>query len=138
MAKPVAMFLFIKRNSMKKSTWVMVFALLVMACNNNADDKATTDSTTIASEEEVGAMDLQESFPSLFTYLKNQDSSLSTEKFSPAEASIISGLAPAPLDAENAKEFHPYFFYNRDSSLAIDLYSYNHFPREKEGKRVLE
>ena len=123
---------------MKKSIWILAFALLVMACNNSADNKTSADTAADLNEEEIESVDLQASFPDLFAYLKKQDTSLNLEKFSPAEASIISGLAPAPLDEDDAKNFKPYFIYNPDSSLAIDLYSYNHFPREKEGKTVLE
>jgi hypothetical protein len=138
MEKLAAMFLFIKRNSMIKGIWIFGFALLLAACNNNADNNETADSTAVSEKhQEIESVDMQESFPGLFAYLKKQDSSLALEKFTPSEVGNFSSLSAASLD-EDLKEFVPYFIYNGDRSLAIDLYSYNHLQRKKEGKVALE
>lgn len=122
---------------MVKRVWIFGLVLFLMACNNNAESTVSADSVQENVPEQIKTVDMQESFPGLFSFLKKQDSSLTLEKFTPAEASTISSLAAMPID-DNLKKFTAYFIYNPDSSLAIDLYSYNHFQKEKQGITVLE
>lgn len=139
MARLAAMFLSTKRNKMKKLTLAIGFVFLLAACNNSADNSSTIDTVQTDSEQEEmeEATHLQESFPDLYAFLKKQDTSLDVAKFDDAGVDSLHTLPAVAID-EKIKTFSPYFIYNADQSLAIDLYSYNYIQREKEGKRSLE
>lgn len=123
---------------MKKQVWMIGFVLLLMACNNSADNTSSNDTVQSNEQEEMEeATHLQESFPDLYAYLKKQDTSLDIDKFNDGGIAALTDLAAVPVD-EKIKSFSPYFIYNADSSLAIDLYSYNYMQRQKEGKNVLQ
>lgn len=123
---------------MKKPVWMIGFVLLLMACNNSADNTVSNDTLQNNEQEEIEeATHLQESFPDLYAYLKKQDTSLDIDKFNDGGIAAVTDLAAVPVD-EKTKSFSPYFICNADSSLAIDLYSYNYMQRQKEGKNVLQ
>lgn len=126
---------------MKKiSTWIIAGIFFLGSCTNNAENNTVNENPVVPVSEAVEEgknLDLQQSFPSLVQHLQKQDSSFSTTKFTEGESSPITDVQPQTME-ESLKAFAPYFIYNKDSSLAIDLYSYNYILRKKEGQKTLE
>ena len=125
---------------MKRVLTLLTGFIFFVACNNNADQVAAdSDSAEVENmaEEESATAALQQSFPSLFTYLQSQDSSFAAARFVESETSDLSSHDSFPL-GEEAKAFASYFIYNADSSLALDLYSNNYILRQRGGEEVLQ
>ena len=76
-------------------------------------------------------------FPELFTYLQSQDSNFSPSRFEGGEMET-SDVPEFDLDQALEKKYRPYFIFNSDSSLAIDLVMYNYVLTERNGKTFLE
>ncbi len=113
-----------------------VFALLV-SCSNNADTTAETfDSTLLEMPEEDASVSsqFQTSFASLYTYLKTRDSSFSPEQYEFAGKNVLDTSINNPLNKQQVEAFYPCLIFNSDSSLAIDLYSYNYTLKPATGK----
>lgn len=117
----------------------MMGIFFLYACKNNADDEQVAIDTVQTEGDVVEAEinELQQSFPSLFTYLESQDSTFTASGFTESETSSLSQNKTFPME-EGAQAFYSYFIYNADSSLAIDLYSNNYLIRERAGKQTLQ
>ena len=111
--------------------------LFFASCNNNADTKANNDDTTAVETEET-TFSVNEEFPRLFIYLQSQDSSFSADKFEGGEMDTKDSLSRMKIDTAQLRPFRPYLIYNRDSSKAIDLVSYNYVLSNKKGKTVIQ
>ncbi|GAA4337895.1 hypothetical protein GCM10023184_33960 [Flaviaesturariibacter amylovorans] len=79
-----------------------------------------------------------EALPRLYAWIAAQDTAFDPdafEVFSPLDADTM----PArPMPPSELAQWKPYLMYNADSSLAIDLYSYNYVLRRRGGKTTLE
>ena len=114
--------------------------ILLQACNNSADNTNGIDTVQSApgEEEEISeTAALQQSFPSLFTYLQSQDSSFAVENFIETEMYNLPQNEPFPV-GEELKAFSDYLIYNSDSSLALDLYSNNYLLRKRDGREIMQ
>lgn len=126
---------------MKPFIGISFFVCLLAACNGS-DTVATTLEQAqdtlqeVAVDDEVAAV--KQSFPQVFQYLSKQDSTFSEDSFAVAGENKIEAVAPSRIDSAQLKPFQSYFIYNSDSSLALDLYSYNYIATHRNGKNRLE
>lgn len=112
--------------------------LFFTACNNSADTETNNADTSAVETEETSSVSVTEEFPRLFTYLQSQDSSFSPDKFEGGEMDTKDSLSRIKIDTAQLRPFRPYLIYNRDSSMAIDLVSYNYVISHKKGKTVIQ
>jgi hypothetical protein len=120
--------------------WTFVVAsFFFYACSNEA---ARPEEETVEPTEQIAAeaenSELQSSFPQFFTYLSTQDTSFSIQNFEQNESMAMDSTKAFPVDEKQLQPFSDYLIYNTDSSLAIDLYSYNYIPVRRNGRTVLE
>lgn len=133
---------FTKRNSMRKYIMPVLLAGWLAACtdrNTSAvniieDVQDTLQEATVDAEVNV----VKQSFPQLFGYLKKQDATFSEDSFLIAGESKVETVPPVPIDEARLKPFQKHFIYNSDSSLALDLYSYNYIVTSRNGENRLE
>jgi hypothetical protein len=126
-----------------KHVWLWLVAALLAACNNSTGDKDTgglkAELDTLqeaVTDAEVSVV--HQSFPQLFQYLSKQDSTFSEDSFMLSGESKVEQVPPMPVDEARLKPFQQYFIYNQDSSLALDLYSYNYIIANRGGNSTLE
>jgi hypothetical protein len=122
-------------------TWAMLVsvAALLVACNNSATETISEVQDTLQEAVVDAEVDVvQQSFPQLFQYLKNQDPAFSADRFLLSGENKAEPVPPAPIDKAHLKPFQKYFIYNADSSLALDLYSYNYIMTHRNGTDRLE
>jgi hypothetical protein len=107
-----------------------------MACTNNATKE---NSDAVQKEEIVNSetLVLQNAFPQLFTYLTTKDPHFDKDRFSVATENRLSTVPAIALDEKNMQLYENLLIYNNDSSLAIDLYSYNYIITNKGGHTEL-
>src|SRR5215217_1777480 len=113
---------------MKKYMSLIFFSGL-LACNNTDNVVNVVNSEQDTLQEAVvdnEVAEVKRSFPQLFQYLKKQDSTFSEDSFLLSGENKVETVPPAPIDSAKLKPFHKYLIYNSDSSLALDLYSYNY------------
>lgn len=125
---------------MRKNLLVLAAMIFLFACNDSDDVKTAADNSAgpdTAVEETDGESTIEQSFSSLFTYLKSQDSSFMPDRFTESEGARLSGMKALPIE-DNTTAFAVYFIYNSDSSLAIDLYSNNYILSKTEGRETLQ
>lgn len=125
---------------MKPYSILLACALVVAACNNSdsvAKNVTNTDTLQeVVVDDEIAVV--RQSFPQLFQYLKQQDNTFSEDSFSLSGEDVVEPIDPTPIDSTHLKPFQKYLIYNRDSSLAIDLYSYNYLVTNQDGQSRLE
>jgi hypothetical protein len=109
---------------------------LLCSCSNEADKPEVETTEPTGQVEETN--ELQQAFPEFFTYLDHLDTSFSVSRFVQSESVPLDTMHAFPLDKKQLQPFSAYFIYNADSSLAIDLYSYNHVPVQRNGKTTME
>lgn len=117
--------------------------LLLVACSNNADNGSahseiadTSAAGTVAEEGTAGQV--RTAFPALFQYLSGQDRSFSPDSFVAYGESRIEAHPAVAVDTAALRPFEKLLIYDRDSSLAIDLFSYNYMVVQRGGKASLE
>jgi hypothetical protein len=132
-----------------KNYFGIVLSLSLLAACNGSDNAVTTSDNAVTTidkmedtlqetvvDNEVAVV--KQSFPQLFQYLKKQDSTFSEDSFLVAGENKVEPLPPAPIDSARLKPFEKYFIYNSDSSLALDLYSYNYIVTNRNGQPRME
>lgn len=127
MARHVAMCQSTKENKMK--IFLPLCLLLVLWSCSNSDQQqgdvvaeSPKDSVVIDNDNQDV---LRLMIPNLFEYFAKQDSSFIPANFIMKGTAPLNNVKAYPVE-ERLKQFHPYLIYNSDSSLAIDLYSYNY------------
>jgi hypothetical protein len=123
--------------------WLWLFAALLAGCNNSTGDNSTTGLNDLQDSLQEALTDAevsvtQQSFPELFQYLGKQDSTFSQDSFLLSGESKIEQVPPMQVDEARLKPFQQYLIYNEDSSLALDLYSYNYIVARRGGNTTLE
>jgi hypothetical protein len=121
--------------------WLASFGLLMLcSCSNDAGkpEEEPKASIELSIEQPKELNELQNAFPQFFNYLAQQDTSFSVSKFENSPGTPLDSIQAFPLDKKRLQAFADYLIYNSDSSLAIDLYSYNYVPVQHDGKTVLE
>jgi len=112
--------------------------LFFSACNNNSgrndDDERDREDTAVA---EPSTLSIANEFPELFNFISSQDSSVKNSVLE-AQPFDQNDSVRTKIDEEQTRGFKPYFIYNSDSSLAIDIVSYNFVVTAKRGKTVFE
>ncbi|MFL5809505.1 MAG: hypothetical protein ACJ749_08280 [Flavisolibacter sp.] len=109
------------------------------SCSNNSKtvhEETKPDSTTVTTDETIP--DLEETFPGLYNYLHLQDSSFSTTGFEGGEIGQKPDSSDRKQDTSGLHLYYPYLLFNSDSSMALDLVSYNYVAHLKHGKTELE
>ena len=119
-------------------TYLNVVALVVIfiACNNNSEPKQELPKFPEA-EEPYADPDLHKlstAFPDIYQQFAQQDSTFSAARFEQGGEDSL-GMAPLP-ETKQLLPYYPYFIYNKDSSYAIDLYSYNVLLIKRNGRVV--
>src|SRR5829696_9197356 len=106
---------------------VLAFIFLVSACNNSTDLRTANEVQDTLQEAVVDAEVnvVHQSFPQLFQYLEKQDSTFSQDSFLLSGENKVEQVPSAAIDSERLEPFRKFLIYNTDSSLALDLYSYN-------------
>ena len=116
----------------------LLFAALVMAlgCSNPANETPPSIAEDSASAEETAQP--AQAFPGFIRFLQQQDSAFDPSRMTGGEIEKSQTLAAQPLDTTAIRPYKPYLIYNTDSSMAIDLVSYNYFPHERGSRLVFE
>jgi hypothetical protein len=126
---------------MKKLVLCIAVAGMVAACNNNAGPSATANEAQDTLQEAVTDAQVnvaENAFPQLFQYLKQQDSTFSQDSFLLSGENKVEQVPPADIDDAHLQPFKKYLIYNSDSSLALDLFSYNYIANTRNGESRLE
>jgi hypothetical protein len=117
--------------------WLAAFFLLLLGSCSNDAGKAEVE-TKETPEQSIETNELENAFPQFFNYLAQQDTSFSVSRFDSSISTPLDSTKAFPLDKKQFQPFSAYLIYNNDSSLAIDLYSYNYVLVQRNGKTVLE
>lgn len=124
---------------MKRLVLVFSFAALLLACNSNTEQKENENVVQTENEAapETQTM-VQTSFPGYFAFISSQDANFSKDSFDLAEEGKIENMPATPINHAQLDPFKKYLVYNSDSTLAIDLYSYNYILINKNGVEKME
>jgi hypothetical protein len=119
-------------------------SLFILSCNNSSEETITEDNMdsseineVIEEEQLLSAADFSKNFQQLNQFLSEWDSSFSPAKFSLAEE-IQMDNSPWNEMEPDILEFQPYFVINADSTLALDLVSYNFIINKRNENQKLE
>lgn len=120
---------------------VAITGLCMVACSNNSsiESRGQESDTTFDDIREQPQKDetaTVPTFPHLFTFIRQQDSSFSYTEFKPWQTDKDT-TRPLPLSAGQVQAFRPYLAYNTDSTMAIDAVSYNFVLHRKNGHEQL-
>jgi hypothetical protein len=124
---------------MKRQTLFLCMLVLLLACNDSTDKKEKEEvlqTEDVAEPEEQNI--LQTSFTAYFAYISSQDASFSKDSFNLAEEGKMESLPSSTIEPARLDPFKKYLVYNSDSSLAIDLYSYNYILTKRNGEEKME
>lgn len=120
----------------------LIFAMFILlSCSDAGTEEQKKDDADVSEIETVEtaeAPNLQTAFPQVFRYLSSQDTSFDAANFTPAEEAVMDSGAISAVNEEELKPYLPYLVYNKDRSLAVDLYSYNVILDNRNGKTVAE
>ena len=123
---------------MKRILLFITISFLV-ACNNEGTSTESGNDTVLGQTEASPIIaQVQKTFPQLFLFLKSGDAQFAADSFYETGEVKLSGAPAQPLDEENILKYKKWLIYNKDSSLALDLYSYNFIINNKEGDPHLE
>jgi hypothetical protein len=109
------------------------FLFILSSCKNNSADKHenSIDSETVKRS-------FNDLFPRLNKFLREQDSTFSSELFEEAATTDIPDSTALKIEEDELLPYFPYLLFNRDSSFALDLVTYNYLPSEKNGITTME
>jgi hypothetical protein len=110
--------------------------VVAMSCSNPATETPPEPAEDSASSDE-SAVPVQ-ALPGFIRFLQQQDSAFDPSRMSGGEIEQSQTIAALPLDTAAIRPYKPYLLYNTDSSMAIDLVSYNYFPHERGTRLVFE
>jgi hypothetical protein len=121
------------------------FLLLLMACNS-ADREAKNGAPTgperaggqVNPAEEAALSPIPSPLAPTLAFLQAQDSTFDPDRFATTGIESADSLFSQQQSEESLRPFRPYLIYNGDSTLALDLYSYNVLLSQKDGKDVGE
>jgi hypothetical protein len=125
---------------MKKSLYILLLILSVSCQNTDPEKKAeetpgSTQGAESAGEElNTETHTLHELASPIF---KPDSGALSAAEFEVGEIASLDQVQGTPLDEKKIAPFRHLLVYNRDSTLAADLFSYSYISVEKGGKTVL-
>lgn len=126
---------------MKKGIWISSLWLLMAACTNNTKNAAVPaekeQTDNIPEERETGML-LQNYFPLLLSYLQKSNGTFSDDSVTQTESATRQSIAPYPIDPNKKDSFKRLLIYNKDSTQAIDLFSYNYILTNKKGTLTAE
>jgi hypothetical protein len=124
---------------MKKLS-AFILCLIMFACNNQSGDERTTERDTVTTEveDDFYPVRFSKSFADLSAFILKQDSSFSSEKFADFQPFNMDSVKWNRMDEETFAEYREFFVYNADSSLALDLVSYNFIISNKAGVQKLD
>lgn len=108
--------------------------LCLVACSNNADQKAAPSDSIQGTAMVTDELPEEEKLAPVTQVFTNLDSNFNTGSFYPSGIDSVQYAQLAKIDSGNLKEFIPYLIYNADSSLAADPYSYNYIIHQQKGK----
>ena len=137
MANLAARSRFIKKDSMRLFKFLgYSLVLLLISCSNNADVQAEQADTT--NTQEIGVVEsntvFKNALSSFYAHLKNGDSSFTSENFEQVGQNILDTTIQGTLTPKQKQDFFSCFIFNSDSSLALDLFSYNYMVRPADDK----
>jgi hypothetical protein len=125
---------------MNKLLVIITAMAFLTACNNEnkVDEKVPEESYQEGEIVNAQATLVQQSFPDLFAYIDKQDSSFTPDHFSLNGENKIDSLPAVPLEQDQLQPFKSMLIYNSDSTLAVDLFSYNYIITQRNGKKSME
>jgi hypothetical protein len=118
---------------MKFITVSLSFLFIVSSCNNNSADKHGN-----RIDSESGERSFNDLFPRLNKFLRGQDSTFSPELFEEAATINIPDSTALKIEKDELRPYYPYLLFNRDSSFALDMVTYNYLPSEEKGVTTME
>lgn len=123
---------------MTKYSAIIILMLLFAACNNSGDENKNEMEPEEQEElnENTDAEKMRTVFSETYRLFTLQDSTFNASKFEYAGDDSVA--TPALSETKQLKEYYPYFIYNRDSTYAIDLYSYNILLVKRNGKTIAQ
>jgi hypothetical protein len=123
---------------MKRIGFFTLACIILLGCSNPTEsenkEQAADTANAVETETPPGYTSW---FPELYKYLQSQDSNFSSTRFEGGEMETAD-VPEFELDQALEKKYRPYFIFNSDSSLAIDLVMYNYVLTERNGKTILE
>lgn len=124
---------------MRKLLLLSLLAAGLYACTDSADTGSTNaDEVATAPTGDGDELDWKENaFPDLLRALESQDTSFTLDSFATEEASAPTDMKAYPMEGERLVPFQSLFVYNGDSTMAIDLFSYNYMANNRGGQSVL-
>ena len=115
------------------------FILMLAACNGPSQEtKQEEVETEMEDEEIVAAPSFSQTFPELVEFIRSQDSTFSPEQFVSGDMLTKDSAVSQPVEPGTFDDFSHYLVYNADSSLALDLVSYNFIVSNKKGKQQFD
>jgi hypothetical protein len=118
--------------------FALAFLLFIISCNNKPEAETEEQGEITEEADTVYYTDFQTIFPELTQYMINRDSSFSPERFANGDIVELDSFTPHAVDKKFMDQYGEYLFYNADSSLALDLVSYNFIVNRKNGFQQLE
>lgn len=116
---------------------VLATSLLIMGSCTNSDQTAEeVQPEEQATPEPVARISDVDRLPLWQNYMEQQFPEFNEEQFNAAYTVPLETFQPYPVNENEFNFFKPYMAYNRDSTKAIDIYSYSSVISEKGGERV--
>ncbi len=115
-----------------------IFVLLLISCSNNADVQAEEKDTanTQQSPDTSPNTAFKNALSSFYIYLETGDTSFNPEDFEQVGQNVLDTTTQSTLSEKQKEDFFNCFIFNSDSSLALDLFSYNYMVRPADDKLV--
>jgi hypothetical protein len=118
--------------------FAVAFLLIVISCNNEAKNTSETGTDTVETEYPVSQIDFEKTFPALTGFIRSEDSTFQPYTFSNPDEMELDSFTPHKTNRGFFEEYGQYLLYNADSSLALDLVSYNFVIDKKDGQEQLK
>ncbi len=124
---------------MRRILYLSLLAAFATSCNNSGsvESKPADAIAQDSVEEAAAAPALAATLPDLFAYLKGQDSSFSTTRFSEEEVVNSDTAMVNSIDTAGLKPYRPYLIYNPSRTYAIDAVTNSFVIRQRGGRTEL-
>lgn len=118
---------------MKKLLYVLLLAAGFSACTDSTDNTNLQNAAEVPPAPATEKTSHAETFTEYFALLNRYDSSFSAERFGEEERATMQTSEAYPIEEARLQPYKPLLIYNADSTLAIDLFSYNYLLSRRGG-----